>query len=229
MTYRDVSHYYGIEKRLQNRDLTPILIVLGGGTSYGTYNERSDVDIWGHHLESEPEFVNIFSDERESILTEYDLDPKKPFQFSSESISKTMGYIRGDVNNSVTGRIWRIENFLFHPRIFSSPEIEPYVNETRSMIGPELVDLYQQAARETIKKVSTITNDKTALTFIRFVLTAHHLKMTDELIIDVPTLVETYGLSIDWNSVRTTDNRWRDEEYWSIIISQGVDILNIVD
>lgn len=216
MTYRSITHYQGIEEIAKEDGITPILIVLGGSSSYGFYNENSsDIDIFCHHVEDEPEFVNIYTSRIDLMKEKYGT----PFQFTSESMKKTMAFVERRINRRYYDIFYRIENFLCHPVIYESSDVEQYRKEMRKFVDDNLVLVYKNAVDNCFQKYiienqSPYINDMLASRIIRFSLTGFHLLKTGELNVNLPELCKKYGIKIDWKDIRTTDKRYRKRNYW---------------
>ena len=215
MTY-DTSQWIGIDRYFPNHKVTPVLIVVGGSIPIGMARAQSDIDIFGHHIETEPDFV-VIETQRHYLKRDFgtNISPFDRYQVTSESLERTTKFI----NNGGTGAIYRIENLLCFPRLFENVENDDYqalLTMVNGMVPSGLIDLYVDCADTYmgIIRNSTMIHEKFVLGFIRFALAALNLQETGKIECNVRTLMHTHGVDFNWSKHFYRKERTYPREHW---------------
>lgn len=165
--------------------LTPVLIVIGGSYAINTVISKSDLDIWGCHLEDEPEEISVDADVRLSVLGD-----KHFTQFISYSLKKRKRESVDHINDPPR-RVWVRESFLAHPRIYDSVHAEDFRKELLEVPALTVARYYLEAGDWYVDNLSEIK--KYRIHAVRMYLTGTRLLELGELIIDNQVLVAWAG------------------------------------
>lgn len=209
---------------MREQGLEPVLIVIGGSRARKCYNERSDIDIFAHHIGRH----TIGFDNTYELRKIFDVSNDICVQFSSEGIGNTIEHL---VNHRMlstnTRRLDIIENFMCFVPIYQSNVAESIRNHIRKIKLNTIVSWYHELALSLNDEYmnNELITDKMALKIIRTGLTSLWMKQTGIFTIDVPMLTKWAGIDIDWLEIFQAKNRYRNRVYWLHRIKTVVDKL----
>jgi hypothetical protein len=126
--------------------------------------------------------------------------------------------------------LYRIENFLHHPRLFEDTTNKCYVTvmEVINAIPvDEIAQTYFSVADRMFKEIENeeIIYEKSILRALRFALIGEHLLRTGMLSANAKSLMRIGGIPYDWNDYDNLVNNSRTKNHWSTLLAKGKEII----
>lgn len=220
--------YSRVFELLSKKEITPVLIVLGGSVAFNMPTFKGDVDLIAYHLESEPSIVTMSSPEiRSSLSTTVTREEVEWFSLQSYSLDKARKQIF-ELPTRVPRTINMIENFFDYPKVIYTdehPELASLRSEIYDLTPNEILNHYTICVdryREMFNTYTDYVDDKYVLRLIRFHLSKRYYEITGTMKIDLPWLIEWSGINFDLSTYIPLKMSLKSD--WETIISKTFEI-----